>query len=122
MKMNRALKHANNELLAAKQAQFQMRAATDFDTFEVAWRNFLSALEKIWTKLERTCKAKSGFQQWQEPFKNLRESDPLLKYLYHARHVDQHTIKEILEFTPGKNTIHNAHSGDFYINNLVINP
>jgi hypothetical protein len=103
--MSRPLRHAKGELKAAHTAFAQMGAVTDFDSFEIQWRQFLDAIEKVWVKAERIAKGEPGFQMWQAPFKKHRADDPLLKYLYHARHVDQHSVAEILEHVPGRSEI-----------------
>ncbi len=103
--MSRAFRHAKNEFRAAQQAVDRMRHARDFNGFEIAWRDFLSAIEKTWIKVERLCRTAPGFQQWQRSFKDQRSSDPLLQYVYQARHVDQHTVAEIVSLTPGRSTI-----------------
>jgi len=97
-----------------------MASAPDFDGFEVAWRDFLSSLEKAWIKLERVCRQRPGFVTWQARFKLLRETDPLLQYLYHARHVDQHTVKEMLDLVPGKREVRIDGPGLVAIDHLVI--
>jgi hypothetical protein len=71
-----------------------MREATTFEAFAVAWQMFLDKLEKVWVKAERECQhVRSCFEPWQAAFKELRKTDPLLRYLHHARHADQHSIQ-----------------------------
>jgi hypothetical protein len=94
--------------------------AGEFDAFEVAWRDFLGAIEKSWVKVERLCQSTSGFPQWQRRFKTLRLADPLLRYVYHARHVDQHTVAEIVALTPGQSVITMSQPGTLYIAELVV--
>ena len=103
--MARDLRHARLELQAATDAVARTSNARNRDEFEVAWRAYLSSLEKCWVKLERVCHGAKGFQHWQKPIKQRRASDPVLRYLFQARHVDQHTLREILEHVPGSTEI-----------------
>lgn len=91
------------ELNAAERALESMKKAKSFEDFEDAWKVYLSSIEKCWKKTERVCQSdRSKFQPWQGKYINLRKKDMLLKYIKHARNVDQHSIQEIVEHIPGK--------------------
>jgi hypothetical protein len=78
-----------------------MRSASDFDSFEDAWRQYLMALRKVWIKTERGCQhVRKRFEPWQGKFKRQRKKDQLLRYLKHARNADEHTIQLILDDVP----------------------
>jgi hypothetical protein len=88
------LRHSKQELRAARIALEGMRAAKSLEEFAISWRGFLDRLEKSWVKAERECQAfRNLFEPWQGAFKNLRRNDELLRYLYQARHADQHSIQ-----------------------------
>lgn len=93
-----SLRAAERELETAERALQRMQASNSLEEFEDEWRVYLGAIEKSWAKVERACQEfKNQFQPWQGSYKQLRKSDPLLKYLYHARHSDQHSIQEFVE-------------------------
>lgn len=98
---NEPLRQAKAELWSASRAIDAMTAATTMDEFEAEWREFLSCLEKVWTKTERTCAPhQAQFQPWQGKFHALRRKDMLLRYLKHARDADNHTIQDLAKLEP----------------------
>jgi hypothetical protein len=88
-----------------------MRDAKEFEAYALGWQTFLDKLEKVWVKAEREFQhIRNRFEPWQASFKELRKTDPLLRYLYQARHADQHSIQPtagetllsfMLEIPPG---------------------
>ena len=52
--MAETLREAKFELRSAERALGRMRSASDFDSFEDAWRQYLVALQKVWVKTERS--------------------------------------------------------------------
>lgn len=79
----------------------RMRSASDFDSFEDAWRQYLGALQKVWVKTERSCQpVRESFEPWQGKFKRQRKKDQLLRYLRHARNTAEHSIQLILDDVP----------------------
>jgi hypothetical protein len=116
------LKASERELVSASKAVDRMKAAENLEEFEDEWRIFLGAIEKCWVKAERACQPhRNKFQPWQGKYKKERKSDPLLKYLYHARHSDQHSVQEMLEPKPASRTIGIGGPGkSVYIDRLTI--
>ena len=49
------LGRAQAELRAAKRAVDAMTIATSLEELREAWQNFLTRIEKVWTKAEREC-------------------------------------------------------------------
>ena len=99
--MAETLREAKFELRSAERALGRMRSATDFDSFEDAWRQYLVALQKVWVKTERGCQpVRESFEPWQGKCKRQRKKDQLLRYLEHARNADQHSIQLILDDVP----------------------
>lgn len=115
------LPQARAELRAAGQALERMKASSSFQEFEDSWKEFLGAVEKVWTKTERECqRVRSKFQPWQGKFAKARRNDPILRYVHHARNVDQHTIHEIVEHQPGHMTLNPLGGGSWHIDHLEI--
>ncbi|MFG0887561.1 hypothetical protein [Vibrio sp. CJQ_6] len=98
MEKGKLLRPAQRELESAERAIVRMKESSTLEEFEDEWRIFLGAIEKCWVKAERVCQPiRNKFEPWQGRYKKLRKSDPLLKYLYHARHSDQHSVQEMIE-------------------------
>jgi hypothetical protein len=98
-----------------------MKQARSFGEFEDAWRDYLGALGRVWSKVERACQhIRNQFEPWQQPTTNERRTDPLLRYLHHARNADTHTIQEIVLFAPGSMTIQPTRPGGWFIERMVI--
>ncbi len=92
------LHSAKRELVVAEKAIERMTNATSIDELEDEWKIYLSAIEKCWVKVERSCQhVRNTFQPWQGIFSNERKKDPLLRYIKHARNADQHGLQEIME-------------------------
>jgi len=108
------LRHAKDELSAAKRAIDSMSKAKDTEIFEQAWREFLSCLEKAWIKTEQICHPhRAEFQPWQGKYQRLRKKDALLRYLKQARNADNHSIQDVSQLNPGKLIVKWKHpSGD----------
>lgn len=87
-----SLEKAKHELKAAETAIERMTKAKDFNDYETEWKNFLTALERVWKKTELACKEYRGFQPYQGKYKRLRRQDELLRYLKNARDAEEHTI------------------------------
>jgi len=113
-------RQARVEINSAERAILLMKNSKTFDKFEEAWKSFLNNIEKCRVKVERACQHKRNlFQPWQGKFITLRKKDPLLRYIKHARNVDQHTIEEIVKHTPGWSGLrHTGRSG--YVKSLKI--
>jgi hypothetical protein len=100
------LKHPRAELRAASRAIEDMRTASSMEEFEAEWRQFLACLEKVWTKVERSCqKVRYKFEPWQGTYHRLRKKDMLLRYLKQARDADNHSIQDFTKITPGSRNI-----------------
>lgn len=97
-----SLRRSKWAMQCAERSLNEMKQAASFDDFSHAWQTFLERLEKIWVKVERECQHKANlFQPWQGQFLAIRKSDPLLLYLYQARHADQHSIQPIAANSAG---------------------
>lgn len=115
------LKHTRAELRAASRAIDSMKLADSMETFESEWREFLTCLEKVWNKTERTCQPqRNKFQPWQGRFEALRKKDMLLRYLKQARDADNHSIQDMTEIKPGEMTLEFANPVGASIQHLEI--
>ncbi|MGI8638871.1 MAG: hypothetical protein ACR2MG_02820 [Pyrinomonadaceae bacterium] len=95
-------RQAKAELNSAERAISTMKNAKTFDEFEDAWKSYLNNIEKCWVKVERACQHKRNvFQPWQGKYAVSRKKDMLLRYIKHARNVDQHTFEETVKHVPG---------------------
>lgn len=119
--MTLALKQPRSELNSAARAIDSMMKAESFEAFESEWREFLSCLEKAWTKTERACQPyRDRFQPWQGKFQALRKKDMLLRYLKQARDADNHSIQEITILNPGSTSMRLANPQGGYVKSLKI--
>lgn len=67
----------------------------DFLAIRSAWKAFLTSHHRVFTKLELGSKsAKKSYAWWGHKVCQ-RRKDALLRYLFHARNADEHTIEEI---------------------------
>ena len=115
------LKQPRKELRAAARAIDDMKKARSFDELEVEWRDFLNCLEKVWTKVERSCQhIRAKFEPWQGAYKRLRRKDLLLTYLKQARDADAHTIQEVTKISPGSRAINFQNPQGGYIEHMEI--
>jgi hypothetical protein len=116
-----ALSRAKAEIRAARTALGRMGSARTFDEFEDGWRDYLGALEKAWLKAERECQSvRDQFEPWQQQFRAARKSDPLLRYLSHARNADTHTIQDTLSQSAPSIGLGPAYGHAWHINRLEI--
>lgn len=61
---------------AATRAVDAMRNAKSLEEFEAKWREFLTCLEKVWNKVERSCQVeRNRFEPWQGKYHRLRKKD-----------------------------------------------
>jgi len=115
------LKHPKTELRAAARAIDGMKKANSLEDFEVEWREFLSCIEKVWTKVERSCQAvRHKFEPWQGTYHRLRKKDMLLRYLKQARDADNHSIQDFTKIEPGSRKIKFVNPKGGYIKHMEI--
>lgn len=67
--------------------------------FRSAWSDFLMYAGRTFTKVEQL--AKSSGPNWFDQYKHQRRTDDLLRYLWHARNVDEHGLEVVLELQTG---------------------
>ena len=64
-----------------------------------AWETFLSASGTFYSALEQGSKASKKSKHWFDLEKHKRRTDPLLKYLHHARNAEEHGLRGITKIT-----------------------
>jgi len=115
------LKHPRAELRAAARALAGMRSAKSLEEFEAEWKEFLTCLEKVWNKVERSCQPmRNRFEPWQGTYHRLRKKDMLLRYLKQARDADNHSIQDFTKIKPGSRGIRFANPRGGYIKHMEI--
>lgn len=88
---------AMKELNKARSSVEDMRATlinADLATFAGKWASFLSALVRVFLKLKHGSQAGPA-KGWFDKITHQSRTDPLLKYLLHARNADEHGGEEI---------------------------
>ena len=82
---------AARKLIEAEAAISKMRLADDRVTFESGWCDFVDSLQEFWVRfLHEGEMVSSRFRPWVGRIERERKRDPLLNYLYQARHQSQH--------------------------------
>lgn len=69
----------------------------NFHEYERAWRDFLHCIDRAWNKTCAEARGRKNWQRIESEYGNLRKTDPLLKYLVHARNVSEHTISPLIK-------------------------
>lgn len=89
------LHDASKELMAAIDFYQKMleHHLGDFATFEAAWREFLQKIERVWNKTQAAVCEHPRWPRLESEVVRLRNTDPLLRYLRHARNADEHSIQ-----------------------------
>ena len=90
--VTRGLWHAAGEKLSeATAGMMKMEGAKDRIEYEAGWTCLVDSLEEFWTRFFDEGKRKfPSFQPWAGAIDAKRKKDPLLAYLYQARHQSQH--------------------------------
>lgn len=92
---------AIEKLEEARGAIDAMRTATHRLEFEHAWGHFLDCLQLAFVRMHTEGKITfTSFQPWVCRYENERKNDPLLQYMYQARHQYQHGLVPIAWSAP----------------------
>jgi len=95
------LKAASECLTRAKAALEAMEGSEKLEDIESAWSDFLTAANRIFSKLEQGAKATEKSMGWFGQKKYERKTDSFLRYIHHARNVDEHGLARVTEKTAG---------------------
>jgi hypothetical protein len=97
----KAVAAARTEFGRAKQSLADLAASNDFAAVERHWAAFLVSAGRVFTKLEQGSKTNNKSKGWWSRIVGTRRSDPLLCYIWHARHADEHGIESVTQQHPG---------------------
>lgn len=92
-----AIEQAKIRLKKAEKALSDLACAEYFDDADSAWSDFLLAASSIYSKLEQGAKGYQKSEPWFGLEKNLRKTDPLLRYIHFARNADEHGIERVTD-------------------------
>jgi hypothetical protein len=82
---------AESKLKEAQASIAAMKGARTRDEYRDAWGRFVDSLQEAWVSFEYEGVNKvPKFRKWVTPIYRERKKDPLLLYLYQARHQSQH--------------------------------
>ena len=94
-----AIKAADENLARATPARQAMENAQKLSEIETAWSDFLTAANRIFSKLEQGAKVSGKSNSWYGRKKHERSTSPLLSYIHHARNADEYGIARVTEKT-----------------------
>jgi hypothetical protein len=91
----KAVESARVEFNRAREAMKALATSNNFDEIARHWAAFLVAAARIFTKLEQGSKDFQKSRAWWSTKIHQRRNDSLLRYLWHARNADEHTIEAV---------------------------
>lgn len=97
----KAIEHASRHMFAAAASLSTMKDSNDFQNIEANWTQFLGLAGKVFSKLEQGAKCSTSSKAWFGRVIGLRRSDPLLRYVWHARNAEEHTLQDVVSLNPG---------------------
>jgi hypothetical protein len=90
----KAVEAARKEYDRAAECVTIIGTSSDFLAIQRAWKSFLTSHHRVFTKLDSSSKSPKNYDWWGRKVCQ-RRRDALLRYLFHARNADEHTIEEI---------------------------
>lgn len=96
-----AVAKAKGRLRIAAQAIKDLEECATFQEFSDTWYIFLMSWNGVFNCLEQGSKASATSRQWFARKKAARKGDPLLSYIFQARHDDEHGISRVLDESSG---------------------
>jgi hypothetical protein len=102
----KAITQAQGRLDRARSAVEAMKAANNPAQVEDQWARFLLAAAGIYSKLLQGAKGNAKSETWFGQKTHERRTDPLLRYLHHARNSEEHGIEEITKRTSSHVKLH----------------
>jgi len=98
-----AIDKASQRLHKAKSALARAKAATEYDGFASAWSEYLTAINQVYTVIEKGAKSHPKSRQWFGGVKKKEcKSDRLIQYLLQARNADEHGLEPVTEYVSGR--------------------
>lgn len=106
-----ALHKAARKLEKLSKALDAMKAAISPMEIEDAWDDFVLGTGSFYSTLEQGAKGAGQSMGWFGRKKHERKSDPLLRYLHHARNAEEHGIKRITKRVSSSVTLKSQGAG-----------
>ena len=120
--MNQAgVNKAQDRLNRARLAFERIEGAEDYSAFTHAWSDLLAALNNVHSSLEQAAKGNNPAMAWMGRCIAERRTDPLLRYIHHARDADEHGLASVSELRLGGMKI-GATGGGIHLRSLKIGP
>jgi hypothetical protein len=94
-----AVTAASESLARAEAALRDIEAAQTVGEIEKAWSDFLTAANRVFSKLQQGAKSNGQTAAWYARIRHERKRDKLLRYLRHARNADEHGLAKVTERT-----------------------
>ena len=92
-----AVQQAKARLERAVDALAKMEQSIAFSALEESWANFLVAVKIVFAKLGEGAKGDTKSEGWFARVLSEQRSDPLLRFLYHARNAEEHGLDRSIE-------------------------
>jgi hypothetical protein len=92
-----AVQQAKARLERAVDALNKMEQSIAFSTLDESWANFLVAVKIVFAKLGEGAKGDTKSEGWFARVLGEQRSDPLLRFLYHARNAEEHGLDRSIE-------------------------
>src|ERR1035438_7608475 len=99
--VHNAVKAAWTEFNRAFQSITELGTSNHYAEVERHWAAFLVSAGRVFTKLEQAAKGSSKSEAWWGHQVKQRRTEPLLRYIWHARNADEHGIQPVTEMHPG---------------------
>lgn len=100
-----AVEKAMDRLASAKARLRELGSSKDYDSARRYWYEFLLASNAVFSILEQGAKGSNKSGPWFGNRKNERKTDPLLRYLLHARNADEHDVPSVTELDRQKSCV-----------------
>jgi hypothetical protein len=92
-----AIVKAEGKLERMRQAVGKMKEAKEPDHIKSSWEDFIIAARTFYNALAQGAKDTNESSAWFAKKKHARKTDPLLKYIQHARNAEEHGIRQITD-------------------------
>jgi hypothetical protein len=94
-----------NSFERAREAFQEMESASDLETLQDAWEDFLIYHQRTWNRCLACYKGKPFWGPLEPKFAAQRANDPLLQYIRQARHTEEHGIELSSQVQSGFTTL-----------------
>ncbi|MBL8565783.1 MAG: hypothetical protein JNM89_08710 [Hyphomicrobiaceae bacterium] len=91
------IEKAADRLRKMRLAVDAMKTAKDWQSMADAWQSFLMAAGSFYSVIEQASKANNQAREWFGRRKHVRKTDPLLRYIHHARNTKDHGCQRVFE-------------------------